>query len=530
MATPVVAFILSGFLPALLLLLTNRFALSWTLWIIFAIVLASLQAGKYHFLQSPLFLTDLFPATVRTMLGVLPGLSSIIIALIVILTFAVISGFAFATIRIGRSSSRAHFATRLLLAALFTTAPIAILSLDQTAYAKVLQSIKLDYSDFSRSYLMSRVGFWGALWHDVRYLAGQYRPSGYNKESALALRQKYGAPVIAARPKTSVIILLIESFWDPLQYSELKISPDPIPFFRSLQQRHRHGNIKVPMYGGGTALTEFEILTGLPTSHLRGYPYVNLRKKIPTLATHFAKMGHATAFVHGYKNWFYARDRAVPLMGFDRFLYNDNIYAHFQGIEIDDSRYIEDAYFMRYLLLQTSDAPFFIFASSYATHGPFINENESKTFQISTALPVEAREALHANLLLLAKADDALRRLVNFIERSKQPVALFMFGDHVPNQAYIHLDLRKYDDEKPFWLPYVLVMKAGSKAGHKEINLQTTAVGNFILNETGQRSAPQFRAASRWAETAVLGRENSELEKSMVVYDLLFGEQIIDQP
>ncbi|MBO3446488.1 LTA synthase family protein, partial [Clostridium sp. CCUG 7971] len=49
---------------------------------------------------------------------------------------------------------------------------------------------------------------------------------------------------------------------DPTVIKEVKYSEDPIPNFRKISKENKSGYINVPVVGGGTARTEFEILTG----------------------------------------------------------------------------------------------------------------------------------------------------------------------------------------------------------------------------------------------------------------------------
>lgn len=506
-----------AFPPALLFLVLNRFAMAWALWLMIAAALVLIQAAKYRFLQSPLFLTDFFPATLKTTLGVLPGLSLGIQLLAAFVVLGLLFGIFWLLWRLGKRSARAPIAQRLGLVFFFGALPLTLITVNESNYEKVLPALGTSASDFSRPFSINRMGFMGSLWHDVRYLLGQDKPVNYSKEEMQRISQRHlpgGSEKTGGLP--SVIVLLLESFWDPLEYPELGVSPDPIPYFRSLAKKFPHGRVRVPMYGGGTALAEFEILTGLSTAAIRGYPYVNLRRKIPTLATTFAQRGSKTVFLHGYRHWFYARDRAVPLMGFDRFLYRDHIYAAFPGTDIDDFRYIKDEFFMRMLAGLTRERPFFIFASSYGTHGPYINEKEIYPFRLNPALPEKTRDALEANLMLLKAADDSLRYLITEVAKSREETLIFAFGDHVPNESYLHLDLRSYDKEKPFWLPYVLVHSNASKAKAEYRNLDATAVADFILRNAGLHSPAQFGAA----------KENPGIAP-LLVYDILFGEQVL---
>jgi len=511
-----------AFLPAALFLLTNRFAFSWAIWLVTMGLLCVIHAAKFHFLQSPLFLTDFFPATMQTMLGVLPGLSFSVKLLALGAFLAILLSTIFLFRRLWARSTKAAPRVRITSVLLTGALPMTLLFSAQSAYEKLLPSLGAGMSDFSRPFSLAHLGFTGSLWHDVRYLFGQNRPAGYAKEGMQQIAEKY-APNSAQKntAKPSVIVMLLESFWDPLAYPELQVSPDPIPFFRSLQKKHPHGNVRVPMYGGGTALAEFEILTALDAREIRGYPYVNLRQKVPSLASLFAAFGHHTTFLHGYTYWFYARDRAVPLMGFENFVYDTHIRAAFPGIKIDDDRYITDEFFMKMLLRETNRRPFFIFASTYGTHGPFANEGGREPYHINPAVSARARDALQANFMLLREADRQIEQLLRGLQNQPGETVVFMFGDHVPSETYIHLDLRTYDAQKPFMLPYLLVNPKHPEGKIQQRDLHTTQVGHLVLRTSGVDSTAQFRSA------AASDASSPSSERALVVYDLMFGRQFL---
>ena len=50
-----------------------------------------------------------------------------------------------------------------------------------------------------------------------------------------------------------------ETFWDPTQMEGVIFTEDIVENLK----KHKTGNIMAPVFGGGTANTEFEALTGL---------------------------------------------------------------------------------------------------------------------------------------------------------------------------------------------------------------------------------------------------------------------------
>ncbi|MCL2354092.1 MAG: hypothetical protein FWC69_05625, partial [Defluviitaleaceae bacterium] len=79
----------------------------------------------------------------------------------------------------------------------------------------------------------------------------------------------------------NVIIIMSEAFMDPTDFYNVNFSRDPVPNFRRLAEASISGDVVVPVFGGGTANTEFELLTGVPIFFMGSayyIPYTNLER------------------------------------------------------------------------------------------------------------------------------------------------------------------------------------------------------------------------------------------------------------
>lgn len=63
--------------------------------------------------------------------------------------------------------------------------------------------------------------------------------------------------------KPNIVMVQLESFFDPTLVKYLQFSEDPVPNFRKLMENYSSGYLTVPSVGAGTANTEFEVLTGM---------------------------------------------------------------------------------------------------------------------------------------------------------------------------------------------------------------------------------------------------------------------------
>ncbi|MDQ1343398.1 MAG: hypothetical protein QG650_117, partial [Patescibacteria group bacterium] len=113
-------------------------------------------------------------------------------------------------------------------------------------------------------------GLVGGLFTNLGNIAIR-QPEGYSKETVARIRGSVPKPEASPSPfrisgtegkKPNVIVILSESFWDVTQLDGVKIEPNPIANFESVGQEIGTGRMISPMFGGKTALVEFEILTG----------------------------------------------------------------------------------------------------------------------------------------------------------------------------------------------------------------------------------------------------------------------------
>jgi phosphoglycerol transferase MdoB-like AlkP superfamily enzyme len=117
----------------------------------------------------------------------------------------------------------------------------------------------------------------------------------------------------------NLIVYLIESFMDPDDLG-LHYTSDPIPNIRALRRSHIGAYAVVPELFGGSANTEFELLTGMTRSFLpEGSPPYRqyLRRPIPSLPSALRALGYTTVAIHADPKYYYDRERVYGLLGFD---------------------------------------------------------------------------------------------------------------------------------------------------------------------------------------------------------------------
>ncbi|MEL7657971.1 MAG: sulfatase-like hydrolase/transferase, partial [Bacillota bacterium] len=170
---------------------------------------------------------------------------------------------------------------------------------------------------------------------------GISRPANYSSEEILGiftkeeLKDLTSVPVSGAddNRKPNVVMLQMESFFDPTLMENLTFSEDPVPYFRKLKENYSSGFLTVPSIGAGTANTEFEVLSGMRVRFFGPgeYPYKSVLKDktCETIAYDLKRLGYGTHAIHNHRGAFYGRNKVFPNLGFDTFTsleYMNNVF------------------------------------------------------------------------------------------------------------------------------------------------------------------------------------------------------------
>jgi len=346
--------------------------------------------------------------------------------------------------------------------------------------------------------------------------------------------------------KPNIIFVMSEAFWDPTLLKEVSFSEDPIPFFHSLQKIQTSGVMLSPVYGGGTANTEFEVLTGLSTQFLpRGVvPYVEyVRKPIEALPTILKKQGYETTAIHTYDNWFYGRNNVYQNFDFDKFIskefFNQPEYS---------GQYIRDTELSKRILeeMKKTDKPDFVYAISMQAHGPYsTEENPDNSIKISGDLIPESKAILENYTHIVSDVDHSLKLLIEGLEQSSEPSILVFFGDHLPmlgtsfdvyKEANFFQDAINYQDYLNMYsVPFVVW--DNFSCAKEELRLSSNFLSSYILDLAKKEGSPTtdfLHTLIQNGSSVVISEQHLQKEKisqqeicqyQLLQYDILFGDE-----
>ncbi|WP_331344155.1 LTA synthase family protein [Cellvibrio sp. UBA7661] len=248
---------------------------------------------------------------------------------------------------------------------------------------------------------------------------------------------------ITNQPQPHIIAIQSEAFWDPgLLHRELFPHGSPGNLSTICENYVGYcqtGYVEVPVFGGSTANSEFEFLTGLSMRLLppATVPFVHyIQKPIPSIGWRLQQANYHTLGIHPNGGWFWNRDKAYPSLGFQEFL---DISA-FDDAE-KNQLYVMDRAINQliYNRIEQAQQAQFIFAVTMANHAPFTDQRYSSLRDVAIdweQLPMlteEEQQAIKTYSIGVRESRLALEELIRrYSEDNAPPVIIVFYGDHLP--------------------------------------------------------------------------------------------------
>ena len=246
-----------------------------------------------------------------------------------------------------------------------------------------------------------------------------------------------GAAVVRAAELGAVcrpiVMVQLESFFDARRlHAELEADLPGLDACRS--SCALYGDLRVPCWGANTIRTEHAVLTGLAEADL-GLDRFNPSERFvqgggPSLVRQLQQAGYQTICLHPFDKRFYARDRVMPALGFDRFIGPEG-FPSTSG----DGSYTDDAAVARVVaeLVRREGPAIFVFAIMIGNHGPW---RSAPPEIVAHALPGWLQASPEAGAFVsylngLRETDKCLPILMNAVLPLQGLLAVY--GDHQPS-------------------------------------------------------------------------------------------------
>ena len=277
------------------------------------------------------------------------------------------------------------------------------------------------------------------------------KPEGYAQESLEQLTADTASdglsvtvtdPDGTTRP-VNVIVIMNESFSDLSVLLGVETNQDAMPFLRSLTENTIKGYAYSSVFGGTTANSEYEFLTGNTTAYLPAgtVPYqMYVSDGDPTLVSQMAALGYRTIAAHPYRSSGWNRPSVYQNFGFDEVYFESD----FQNREYmrGDSRtgYVTDRCDYENLIRlyeeKEEGEPLFLFNVTMQNHSGYQMSWDNLPREVWLTGELEGRfQTVNQYLSLIYQSDQAFEELINYFSQVEEPTMILLFGDHQPQVA-----------------------------------------------------------------------------------------------
>ncbi|SDH15408.1 LTA synthase family protein [Marvinbryantia formatexigens] len=390
-------------------------------------------------------------------------------------------------------------------------------------FSDFLQSRGVSFSMFKPLVAYNSNGTYLAVIRSFQYLKID-RPENYSADGAAGIAAGYPSDkATASDDYPNIIIIIDEAFSDLGVVGDLETNTDYMPFIHSLQENTIHGYTYASVLGGGTANSEFEVLTGnsialLPQNCIAFQVY--LKNEMPSLVSACADLGYQGLIaVHPYNASNYGRMTAYPLLGFQTYLSKSDFPKDAPRIRNYISNMaVNDMIIQKYEEAKaSSDSPFLFYTMTMQNHSSY--RKEPTNLQDTIQLPVHPDAEAQQYLNLIKHSDEAFEELTGYFSQTDDPTVILYLGDHQPNMNTEFLnsitdgEYENWNDEEmmkryavPFilWSNYDMPAKEYEKTSmnflqsilFENCNLPMTGYQKYLLDFA--REVPAFTANGYW--------------------------------
>jgi phosphoglycerol transferase MdoB-like AlkP superfamily enzyme len=303
-----------------------------------------------------------------------------------------------------------------------------------------LEDWKVHYKVWNPAISYNKNGFAVCFVVGTRYLIPE-KPNNYSADNTKELAEPYIEEAKNQEetdgPSPNIIVIMNEAFSDLSYDGDLKVSEDYMPFIRNLTEDTIKGNLHVSAFGGRTANTEYEVLTGMSLAFFPGgtVPYQYQMKHEMNSLTTILKQQNYTGMIslHPYRPDGYNRENVYPLLGFEKY-YSQDIFENPKRVRtyISDESDFDKITELYEESKKESDEPFYLFNVTMQNHGGYGEDFDNLPLDI-TIEDENGKKSAERYLNLVKKTDEAFEKLLDYYKSTDDPTIVVMFGDHQPN-------------------------------------------------------------------------------------------------
>lgn len=502
-------------IPYLVALLVRRRVFIYVLVTAVYVIAGAVNFYMLSYRTTPFTGVDL--TLIESGLDVLNNYMSVLqIILIVIAVLLVIALVVFCWFKSPKKRGKRHLlgSTLFIVLYLLVFSQVTEKAIEAGVLSKKFGNLKISYQDYGFAYCF------GVTVID----SGIDMPKGYNESmmqrildpsnSANIDNEEYSTP--------NLIMIQLESFFDPTEMIGLELSEDPVPNWHRLQEQFTTGHVTVPTVVAGTCNTEFEMITGMNLGFFGPgeYPYKTVLKETVSESIPFdlMELGYSTHAIHNNKATFYGRNNVFANLGFQTFTSVEYMYDY----EFTENGWVKDGVLTECIMdtLTQTEGPDFTYTISVQPHGAYPTEpypEETPIKVVSGLATPEEIAAMEYYVKQLREMDQFVADLIAELEQFDEDVVLIMYGDHIPGLGLSN-EILTYGDI--YQTPYII----WDNTGRKKVDGDRIAyqMASLVLGEYGINQGTMIKFHQNYKDT-----NNYQENMERLQYDMLYGERYI---
>lgn len=355
---------------------------------------------------------------------------------------------------------------------------------------EALKSLKITNMDWNQDKNYRENGFILSFFMNLKNITVE-KPENYSKEAVEEVLQRIENieldPVVTLDQAPNIVAIMIESFADISVANEgLSFQEELMPNITNTTQNVIKGDLLVSIFGGGTANSEFEFLTGNSMAHLPigSIAYDRyIEDYCDSVVGYLKNKNYATYAIHPYLKTFWNRDYVYPLLGFDRFYTLDD----FNEDTLYKKGYVSDEEVFNKIINcyenKNTDQPFFSFSVTMQNHTPYNDfsngvvevNGDDELFKES----VKEEASIHAKGV--QDGDALFGALKQYFSNVEEPTIVVVFGDHHPYiSSTINKDSNHLDDVNKFKTPFIIWTNYDIDS-KTNVSIDSSMLGAYLL-------------------------------------------------
>ena len=264
------------------------------------------------------------------------------------------------------------------------------------------------------------------------------KPENYSVEQIAKLADQYAGDCNGtgdgAAEHPHIIVIMDEAFSDLHAAGEFSTNIEVMPFISSLKENTISGYTLSSVYGGNTANSEYEFLTGNSMAWLSPnvVPYQQyLRSPTYSMVSYLkSSYDYRCIAMHPYRTSGWNRPAAYGYLGFDECYFMDafpkkNLVRKF----VSDQEMFE---FLIDMFEKQKENPLFLYGVTMQNHGGYSYTGDHYTKSISINGHDSEFPKTEQYLSLIHETDKAVQYLITYFQNVEEDVIIVFFGDHQP--------------------------------------------------------------------------------------------------